>query len=102
MVLEQLEVKAEDMGKRVAIVGSGCSGIAALWALKSTDHELHLFEQKNRLGGHTNTVEYEAPNGNKVRVDTGFIVMNTATYRQSPSLLHLELFQTLTSLSQFH
>jgi predicted NAD/FAD-binding protein len=70
------------MGKKVAIVGSGCSGIAALWALQqSTDHEVHLYEQADRLGGHTNTVEYEAPNGKKVMVDTGFIVMNTATYR---------------------
>lgn len=71
------------MGKKVAIVGSGCSGIGALWALKSTDHEVHLFEKSSRIGGHTNTVQYEAPNGSKVNVDTGFIVMNTATYRQS-------------------
>ena len=71
------------MGKKVAIVGSGCSGIGALWALKSTDHEVHLFEKSSRIGGHTNTVHYDAPNGSKVNVDTGFIVMNTATYRQS-------------------
>lgn len=71
------------MGKRVAIVGSGCSGIAALWALKTTDHEVHLYEASRRTGGHTNTVEYEAPNGAKVNVDTGFIVLNTATYRWS-------------------
>ena len=75
------------MGKKIAIVGSGCSGIGALWALKNTDHEVHLYEAANRLGGHTNTVDYEAPNGNKVKVDTGFIVMNTATYRQSPSVV---------------
>ncbi len=69
------------MGKRVAIVGSGCSGIGALWALNtSTDHEVHLFEAASRLGGHTNTVTFEGPNGNKVDVDTGFIVMNSATY----------------------
>lgn len=69
------------MGKRVAIVGSGCSGIGALWALRtSTDHEVHLFESSSRLGGHTNTVTYEAANGQTVEVDTGFIVMNTATY----------------------
>ncbi len=72
-----------DMRKKVAIIGSGCSGIGALWALKSTDHEVHLFEKSSRIGGHTNTVQYEAPNGSKVNVDTGFIVMNTATYRQS-------------------
>lgn len=69
------------MSKRVAIVGSGCSGLGALWALNtSTDHEVHLLEATSRLGGHTNTVSYEGPNGNKVDVDTGFIVMNTATY----------------------
>ncbi len=66
--------------KKVAIVGSGCTGIAALWALKSTQHEVHLYEAADRLGGHTNTVVFE--HGEKrINVDTGFIVMNTATYR---------------------
>jgi predicted NAD/FAD-binding protein len=69
--------------KRVAIVGSGCAGIGALWALKNTDHEVHLYEATSRLGGHTNTVVFEAPNGEEVNVDAGFIVINTATYRQS-------------------
>lgn len=69
------------MGKRVAIVGSGCSGIGALWALNtSTDHEVHLFEAAPHLGGHTNTVTFDGPDGDHVQVDTGFIVMNTATY----------------------
>lgn len=68
------------MGKRVAIVGSGCSGIGALWALKSTDHEVHIFEADGRLGGHTNTVTFKSPSGSDTPVDTGFIVMNTATY----------------------
>lgn len=66
--------------KRVAIIGSGCTGIAALWALKSTDHEVHLYEAADRLGGHTNTVIF-AHGDRQVSVDTGFIVMNTATYR---------------------
>lgn len=66
--------------KKVAIIGSGCTGIAALWALKSTDHEVHLYEAKDRLGGHTNTVSFEHE-GKSVNVDTGFIVMNSATYR---------------------
>ena len=66
--------------KKVAIVGSGCSGLAALWALKSTNHEVHLFEAKERLGGHTNTIPFEHQ-GKIVNVDTGFIVMNSATYR---------------------
>lgn len=66
--------------KRVAIVGSGCSGLGALWALKSTDHDVHLYEADDSLGGHTNTVTYEH-DGKQVAVDTGFIVFNTATYR---------------------
>lgn len=66
--------------KKVAIVGSGCSGIAALWALKSTNHEVHLHEAADRLGGHTNTVIWKHGQ-EEVNVDTGFIVMNTATYR---------------------
>jgi len=72
------------MAKKVAIVGSGCSGIGALWALKSTNHEVHLFEADSRLGGHTNTVTFKSPNGRETQVDAGFIVMNTATYRQPP------------------
>ncbi|KAK4937865.1 hypothetical protein LTR10_021586 [Elasticomyces elasticus] len=68
------------MGKRVAIVGSGCSGIAALWALSTnTDHEVHLYEASSRLGGNTNTVTFEAPDGDLVEVDTGLIMLNTST-----------------------
>jgi predicted NAD/FAD-binding protein len=67
--------------KKVAIVGSGCAGIAALWALNRSPHDVYLYEAADRLGGHTNTVEFA--NGKyKTMVDTGFIVMNTATYRE--------------------
>ncbi|KAJ9645945.1 hypothetical protein H2199_002988 [Coniosporium tulheliwenetii] len=64
--------------KRIAIVGSGVSGIGALYALRDTPHKVHLYEAADRLGGHTNTVPFEH-NGNKAMVDTGFIVMNAAT-----------------------
>ena len=67
--------------KKVAVVGSGCSGLAALWTLKKTEHEVHLYEAAERLGGHTNTVQYEHE-GLKTNVDSGFIVLNTATYRR--------------------
>lgn len=71
--------------KKVAIVGSGCSGIAALWALKDT-YDVYLFEADSRLGGHTNTVPFTAGKYS-VNVDTGFIVLNTATYRKISPLL---------------
>ena len=68
------------MAKKVAIVGSGCSGIGALYALKNTDHEVHLYEADDRLGGHTNTVSFKKGKAT-TQVDTGFIVLNSATYR---------------------
>jgi predicted NAD/FAD-binding protein len=76
--------------KRIAIVGSGISGLGALYALRDSGHEVHLFEAADRLGGHTNTLPFEH-NGEKVMVDTGFIVMNTATYRQCISTSHVAL-----------
>lgn len=65
----------------MAIVGSGCSGIAALWALNRTYHDVYLYEAADRLGGHTNTVQWKAGKYTTA-VDTGFIVLNTATYRE--------------------
>jgi predicted NAD/FAD-binding protein len=67
--------------KKVAIIGSGCAGIGALWALNRTHHDVYIYEAAERLGGHTNTVEYKHGKV-KTMVDTGFIVLNTATYRK--------------------
>lgn len=69
----------------MAIVGSGCAGIAALWALNRSHHDVYMYEADDRLGGHTNTVEWTTGKY-KTKVDTGFIVLNAATYRQSPLL----------------
>ena len=64
---------------KIAVVGSGVSGIGAVWALNEhSDHEVHLFEANDYLGGHTHTVEIPASEDTKMRlptnVDTGFIV----------------------------
>ncbi|CCF43661.1 FAD dependent oxidoreductase [Colletotrichum higginsianum] len=67
--------------KKVAVVGSGSAGIAALWALNRSYHDVYMYEASSRLGGHTNTVTWK--NGKyETSVDTGFIVLNTATYRE--------------------
>lgn len=66
--------------KKVAIVGSGAAGIATLWALNRTHHDVYLYEASDRFGGQTNTVEWRAGKY-KTSVDTGFMVLNTATYR---------------------
>ncbi|KAI1388854.1 amine oxidase [Hypoxylon trugodes] len=65
--------------KKVAIVGSGSAGIGALWALNRTHHDVYMYEAADRLGGHTNTVEWKKGKFTTL-VDTGFIVLNTATY----------------------
>lgn len=73
---------------RVAIVGSGAAGLAALWALRQTSqkYDIHLFEADNRLGGHVSSVRLSSLDGKDITmVDTGFIVCNEDTYR-SPVL----------------
>lgn len=66
--------------KKVAIIGSGCAGIGALWALNKTYHDVYMYEAADRLGGHTNTVQFKKGKYTTA-VDTGFIVLNEATYR---------------------
>lgn len=53
----------------------------------SRNHEVHLFERDNRLGGHTHTHVIEDPGtGKAISVDTGFMVHNDRTY---PNLIRL-------------
>ena len=63
---------------RVAVVGTGISGLVAARALNS-EHDLTVFEAANRIGGHTNTIDVPTAEGS-VAVDTGFIVFNERTY----------------------
>ena len=46
--------------RRVAVVGSGISGLSAAWIL-SKNNSITLYEKDERLGGHTNTVEVPHP-----------------------------------------
>ena len=59
---------------RVAVVGSGVAGLGAAYAL-SRVHQVELFEQDGRVGGHVHTVEHDA-----LGLDTGFIVHNERNY----------------------
>jgi len=63
---------------RVAVVGSGVSGLVAAWLL-SREHEVVLYESEDRLGGHAHTNEVDFGDG-PIAVDTGFIVFNHRTY----------------------
>ena len=65
-------------GSKIAIIGTGISGLSAAWALHSSC-EITVFERNDRIGGHTNTVMTEMLEGS-VPVDTGFIVYNEPNY----------------------
>ena len=67
--------------QKVAIIGSGSAGIAALWALNRTHHDVYLYEAADRLGGRTHTVEWRRGR-NKAAVDTGFMVFSEAACRR--------------------
>jgi predicted NAD/FAD-binding protein len=64
--------------KRIAVIGTGISGMSAAWLL-SERHDVTVYERDGRLGGHSNTVEVRTADG-VVPVDTGFIVYNEKTY----------------------
>ncbi|MFL2844673.1 MAG: NAD(P)/FAD-dependent oxidoreductase [Candidatus Puniceispirillaceae bacterium] len=69
---------------RIAVIGSGISGLASGFLLRN-HADVHLFESAGRIGGHSNTVETNF-GGVSVPVDTGFIVYNPLNY---PNLMSL-------------
>ena len=75
---------------KIAIVGSGISGLAAAHRLQGEAH-VTLFEAGSYFGGHTHTVDVALPTpaGQVVThgVDTGFLVFNERTYPQLIALL---------------
>ncbi len=63
---------------RIAIIGTGISGMACAHFLKN-DYGVTLFEKDSRVGGHSNTVMVEEGR-DRIPVDTGFMVYNEVTY----------------------
>ena len=70
---------------KLAVIGSGISGLACAHLLKK-NHEIVLFEAANKPGGHVNTVDVNGRTGD-YRVDTGFIVFNEQNYPNFVRLL---------------
>ncbi len=66
------------VSQKIAVIGSGISGLSAAWLL-SQRHEVTLIEADDRIGGHCNTFMCPTPEG-QIPVDTGFIVYNNQTY----------------------
>jgi uncharacterized protein len=73
---------------KVAIVGSGISGLAVAHALQGRA-DITVFEAGDYFGGHTHTVDVTLPTPQGLvthGVDTGFLVFNERTY---PNLIRL-------------
>jgi len=74
--------------QRLAIIGSGISGLGSAWFLHR-EYDITVFEAADYIGGHTHTVTVD-DGGRAAPIDTGFMVFNHVTY---PHLTRL--FQTL-------
>lgn len=73
------------MKRKIAIVGSGISGLTAGFLLHK-QHDITLFEAAPTPGGHTATVDVTL-GGRSYAIDTGFIVFNDRTYPHFLKLL---------------
>lgn len=88
-----------DRRLKIAIVGTGISGLSAAWLL-SKRHEVTVFERAERIGGHSNTVVTKV-DSQTVPVDTGFIVFNRKTYPNLTALFDLLKVPTQRSNMSF-
>ena len=68
---------------KIAVVGSGISGLSAAYYL-SKKHDVDLFEREDHFGGHSHTIDLTFRD-KKVSIDIGFIVFNFQTY---PNLIN--------------
>jgi predicted NAD/FAD-binding protein len=71
--------------KKIAIIGSGISGLGLAYIGVKNNLAVTLFEQNNYFGGHSNTIDIEIDKKTHA-IDTGFLVHNRVTY---PNLIQL-------------
>ena len=69
---------------KIAVIGSGISGLSAAYYL-SKKYKVDLFEKENHFGGHSHTINVAYNENKQISVDIGFIVFNELTY---PNLIN--------------
>ncbi|MCB1616300.1 MAG: FAD-dependent oxidoreductase, partial [Pseudomonadales bacterium] len=70
---------------KIAVIGSGISGLTAAWLLSKKYH-VDIYEANDEIGGHTAT-KLITLDGESHAIDTGFIVFNDRTYPNFNRLL---------------
>lgn len=70
-------------GKKVAVVGSGPSGLAAAWALNRMGHEVHIYERDELAGG---LLMYGIPN---MKLEKQIVERRVALMVQEGIVFHL-------------
>ena len=55
---------------KIAVIGSGISGLSAAYYL-SKKHKVDLFEKEDRFGGHSHTLDISTDNQSKKKVHFG-------------------------------
>ncbi len=78
---------ASPIGKRIAIIGSGISGLLSAYLL-ARRNQVVVYEAADVIGGHTATKAVHIGD-TKFEVDTGFIVFNDRTYPNFIKLLEM-------------
>lgn len=85
MLISEPMSSAPSDSQRIAIIGSGISGLVCAHLLRQT-HDVTIFEANDYVGGHTHTVSV-ALDGESYDIDTGFIVFNDRNYPNFRALL---------------
>lgn len=83
-------MRYRDERQRIAVIGTGIAGMSAAWLLHRA-HDVTVYEQARRPGGHSLTVDVPGPEG-AIPVDMGFIVFNPPNYPNLTALFrHLDV-----------
>ena len=84
--------------KSIAIIGGGIAGLSAAYHLDQ-DFDVTVFEKESKLGGHARTHDFEF-NGEKLRIESGFIAFTRKQYPYFSRLLDsLRIPSKKTSMS---
>lgn len=70
--------RQKEFTMKIAIIGSGISGLTCAYYLNKNAHDVFLFESNQYIGGHTHTIKIM--HNKEYNIDTGFIVFNEKNY----------------------